>query len=178
MVAYIQLPELRDRHNLDKMMSRSFLVDSLILKKSSEPVGGFSPPRSPYTSSAPGHSPADHQRAASDHALHALHRPPGGSMLDVCCPWCPPAVSMLPVSLPSSGALPLVEPVDTTSSIASMTLQASGLSASHPVFSVPHRPPLGTLSTPSAFSATEPQSHHPLRSMDPRRIRYMNLGKF
>ena len=167
-------------------MSRSFLVDSLILKKTAnEPVRGFSPPRSPYSSTASPATHSDVQRAAADHALHSLARHPGhSSVLDVCCPWCvhgsgPTAVAgMLPVSLPTTGPVPLVKPIPSTSSPSSTTVASTlGLSPAHPIFSIPHRPPLGTLTTPSAFSSSESQNHHPLRAMDPRRIRYMNLGE-
>ncbi len=162
--------------DLSMMMSRSFLVDSLILKKSGEQVRGFSPPRSPYNSSAPpGHT--DAHRAASEHALHSLTRPHGSSLVDVCCPWCvhgtnPP--NMLTGSLPTTGPLSLVKPIATTSTL---SIPTTAFTTTHPIFSMTHRPPLGALPAPSAFTSTDPQSH-PLRAMDPRRIRYMNLGKF
>ena len=166
-------------------MSRSFLVDSLILKKPHQPESRRSP--------ASQHELSD-PRAAT-HALHTLARP-GGSILDSCCPWCVHGGSAEHHSLGLHGFLPHVSLPSTMSVVKPLPTSGSGgLVSVAPIGPTPgiglsHQPRLPSLPSyhaglagfhhHAATTAPPPPpptatQHHPLRALDPRRIRYMNL---
>nr|ACH87538.1 ParaHox [Platynereis dumerilii]ACH87540.1 ParaHox [Platynereis dumerilii] len=158
-------------------MSRSFLVDSLLLKKAPglDSRGAFSPPDKPF--GRPGSSggldprldPRQAAAAAAEHALHSLARHQAG-MLEVCCPWCVPSpLTSLNKSTTSASTIPHHH-------------------APHPIFSMaPLHPPPGAPPVaprpnlvglqPSAFSPTNSDAPvSPLRLADRARLRYLTVG--
>lgn len=145
-------------------MSRSFLVDSLLLKKpgldSLESRGAFSPPEKMKDVRDVRDERLERATAAAaaEHALHSLARHQG--MLDVCCPWCiPPAISHPISSLKPSSS-------------------STSLHPAHPIFSVaPLAPQPARMLQPAAFPASDSQVS-PLRLADRARMRYMGLGTF
>lgn len=98
-------------------VSRSFLVDSLILKKPGSDVLPGSPDGKEVRRLSPspslrGFGALPQQLLANHHAFHSLPRPAGtGGLLDLCCPWCvqtpgsPPRP--VPAGLPGLGMLPV-----------------------------------------------------------------------
>mgnify|MGYP001544745273 CR=1 FL=1 len=168
-------------------MSRSFLVDSLILKKSDNSGSSLSPPmglvRQPSSPPA-GHLPQQIHPHSRHHALHCFPRPPGsGGLLDMCCPWCiqtPTAASMPSLglfSVPVSSAFQgVVKPLALNTNSTPPSVPAL-----NPVFTsaVQHPKPKSPAVTVNGSSAFQPrmESHRtsPLRMIDPRRIRYMTL---
>ena len=167
------------------MMSRSFYVDSLILKKPQPQT-----PAMALSSSASYQSALLHHRLhpLSGHPLHCLPRSQA-DMLGGCCPLCvaPPGIG-LPVSTPHSVSMSMMKGL---SSVASLNqhhpqlIPTTSYSSSISSNSSHHRPAISTPLTPTTPTPSHqrPRSLTPSppptpynRALDPRRIRYMNLG--
>ena len=112
-------------------VSRSFLVDSLILKTpKTDHLPGSAAAKSTEEASSQLRSlgalgTLPQQVAANHQAFHCFPRPPGsgGGLLDLYCPWCPPSAALRAPGLPSFGMVPL--PVSTPSGTTSMTASAA-----------------------------------------------------
>ena len=118
-------------------VSRSFLVDSLILKKPKSdhlPVSTTTKPTEEASSQLRGlgaFSTLPQQLAANHQAFHCFPRPPGsgGGLLDLYCPWCPPSTTLRAPGLPSFGMVPLlVSSPSASTSVAASAATASAMS--------------------------------------------------
>ena len=119
-------------------VSRSFLVDSLILKKPKSdhlPVSTTTKPTEEASSQLRGlgaFSTLPQQLAANHQAFHCFPRPPasGGGLLDLYCPWCPPSTTLRAQGLPSFGMVPLPgSSPSATTSVAASAATAAAMSA-------------------------------------------------
>ena len=160
-------------------MSRSFLVDSLILKKHGTAAGveaGL--PGGVHVhgglSAASIHPPYATSPAFS-HMLH--HR---GLGFDMCCPLCihtsaGAGVGVLP--LPLSSPMPVLKPLATS---AHTLVPCTSLPGRAHGFPLARTPALGSLSSGgSAFHARGDSQRSPThRPAEQQRLRYMNFGEF
>ena len=162
-------------------MSRSFLVDSLILKKPSAQPASPSSPQSAFSAqSAAAVAAHQHLHSLAGHGV-CLPRTPA-DVLGMCCSLCVPPAALHPSVSSAMQHLPLIKPSITSGA-------HSALTSSHSPLSIPHRPTV-TLATSGAFlprneaastaaaaaaaAVFRPFDH---RNYDPRRFRFMNLGK-
>ena len=125
--------------NCTKMsdVSRSFLVDSLILKKPKAEHLQVSPTDKTAEEPTPlrglgtfGSLPQ--QLAANHQAFHCFPRPPGtgGGLLDLYCPWCPSGTTLRAPGIPNLGMVPLpVSSPPTSATMAASAATAAALSA-------------------------------------------------
>lgn len=156
-------------------MSRSFYVDSLIVKRQSPIVGSDSASLSQANISP---IPMSHITSASHHHHHPLppiptttpipcypRHPP--SMLSLCCPLCIHAPSALMSEGPA--ALPGLKQAASTGSVLPSITTSLGMM---------QRRPLQLQTTPVSVHHTTLQSSPTgIQSLDQRRIRYSNVGK-
>ena len=151
--------------NKSKMsdVSRSFLVDSLILKKPKSdhlPVSASTKPTEDASSQLRGlgaFSTLPQQLAANHQAFHCFPRPPGsgGGLLDLYCPWCPGTTLRAP-GLPSFGMVPLpVSSPSATTSVAASAVTAAAMSAA------------ATFQQQQQQISQQQQQHHSNRVMKP-----------
>ena len=119
-------------------VSRSFLVDSLILKTPRPDKLPVSPAaKSPDPHPAPlrglgGFTSLPHQLAANHQAFHCFPRPPGagGGLLDLYCPWCPSGTALKAPGMPGLGMVPIpVSTSPTSGSVAASAVTAAAMSA-------------------------------------------------
>jgi len=154
-------------------MSRSFYVDSLIVKKSPSSVT-----TEPTITNLTTHSTTlpsigtglglhrhHHPALPPDHGLSCYPRHPA-DMLSLCCPICVHApTSYIPES---SIAIPLVKPHDiTTSSVSALTAYTAGygIQRHHEPLHVKHQQPISPVKSPNCLQT------------DTKRNRFSNIGK-
>ena len=134
------LTEDNSSENCNKMsdVSRSFLVDSLILKKPKADHLPVSPTnKTPEDASSlralGGFGSLPQQLAANHQAFHCFPRPPGtgGGLLDLYCPWCPSGTTIRAPGIPNLGMVPLpaTGPSTSVSVAASAATAAAAISA-------------------------------------------------
>ena len=132
----LTVPGKRSESSASRMsdVSRSFLVDSLILKKPGSDVLAGSPDGKEVRRLSPppslrGFGTLPQQLLANHHAFHSLPRPAGtGGLLDLCCPWCvqTPGSSPRPApGLPGLGMLPMPSSHNPSVSAAASSLAAA-----------------------------------------------------